>query len=145
MGFLNSTDAGVEIKQKEYYRLIQETAKAELIQNGLKCGVPPIYIKAMITGSLSESGQEEAEQCQKAEIRACGAWGLLVTSIETILNGWEKEDQVLAIYENIRALAEETINIRLKEVRMKQYETWARENEEPVQTEEMEEIQGWED
>lgn len=82
---------------------------------------------------------------RETEIKTCGAWGLLVASIETILNGWEKEDQVLAISENIRALAEEVINIRLKEVRMKQYETWARENEEPVRAEEKEEIQGWED
>lgn len=75
-------------------------------------------------------------EIRETELKTCGAWGLLVTSIETILNGWEKEGQVLAISENIRALTDEIINIRLKEVRMKQYEIWARENDEPVRVEE---------
>lgn len=125
-------NANVEIKQKLYLCLIKEAAKAEMIWNGLECGVPPQYIKAMITGSLPESGQEATEQ-EPEGIKTCGAWGLLATSIETILNGWEKEDQILAISESIRALTEEAINIRLKEVRMRQYETWAGENEAPVQ------------
>lgn len=75
----------------------------------------------------------EATEQEPEGIKTCGAWGLLATSIETILNGWEKEDQILAISESIRALTEEAINIRLKEVRMRQYETWAGENEAPVQ------------
>lgn len=131
----NMGNTGMEIRQKEYLCMIKEAAKAEMIQNGLECGVPPKYIKAMITGSLPESGQG-AEGT-----KTCGAWGLLATSIETILNGWEKEDQVLAISENIRTLTEEVINIRLKEVRMRQYEAWAEENEKPVQErEELEKI-----
>lgn len=131
----NIQNANVEIKQKLYHCLMEEAAKAEMIQNGLECGVPVQYIKAMITGSLPESGQG-AEGT-----KTCGAWGLLATSIETILNGWEKEDQVLAISENIRALTEEAINVRLKEVRMRQYEAWAEENEKPVQErEELEKI-----
>lgn len=39
----------------------------------------------------------------------------LITSIETILNGWEKEDQILALSESISVITGETINIRLKE------------------------------
>lgn len=151
MGFLNSTDTGVEINQKEYYRLIQETAKAELIQNGLKCDVPPEYIKAMLTGNMleSEPEKEQAEsnlaewkeavttlqQCRKTELRSCGVWGELVILVEAILSGWEKEDQIQALSENIRALTEETVNARLKEARMRQYETWARDNEAPIREE----------
>ncbi len=151
MGFLNSADTGVEINQKEYYRLIQETTKAELIQNGLKCEIPPEYIKAMLTGKMleSEPEKEEAEsnlaewkgavttlqQCRKTELRSCGVWGELVILVEAILSGWEKEDQIQALSENIRILTEETVKARLKEVRMRNYERWARENEEPVQAE----------
>lgn len=149
MGFLNSADTGVEINQKEYYRLIQETAKAELIQNGLKCDVPPKYIKAMLTGNMleSEPEKEQAEsnlaerkeavttlqQCRKTELRSCGVWGELVILVEAILSGWEEEGQIQALSENIRILTEETVKARLKEVRMKQYETWDRENKAPVQ------------
>ncbi len=125
----NMENVGMEIRQKEYLCMIKEAAKAKMIQNGLECGVPPQYIKAMITGSLPESGQESEGT------KTCGAWGILTTSIETILNGWEKEDQILTLSENIRTLTEEVINIRLKEVRMRNYERWARENEEPVQAE----------
>ena len=56
MGFLDNftSDTPVEVKQTDYYRMVREAAKAELIENAVNAGVPNPYIKAMITGKQPE-------------------------------------------------------------------------------------------
>lgn len=52
MGFMDNftTDGMVEMKHTEYYNLMREAAKAELIEKAVKADVPGFYIQAMITG-----------------------------------------------------------------------------------------------
>lgn len=59
MGFLDNftSDTPVEVKQTDYYRMVREAAKAELIENAVNAGVPNPYIKAMITGKQPEKDE----------------------------------------------------------------------------------------
>lgn len=56
MGFMDvfSSDGTVEMKHTEYYQLMREAAKAELITNAVVADVPNCYTKAMITGEKPE-------------------------------------------------------------------------------------------
>lgn len=61
MGLLDSftSDTPVEIKQPDYYRLVREAAKGELLLNGIKARVPSEYLEAMATGRKIEREVEE--------------------------------------------------------------------------------------
>lgn len=52
MGFMDgfTSDGTVDMKYTEYYNLMKEAAKAELLSNAVKAEVPGFYIQAMITG-----------------------------------------------------------------------------------------------
>lgn len=54
MGFMDgfTSDGTVDMKHTEYYNLMREAAKAELIGNAVKADVPGFYIQAMITGAV---------------------------------------------------------------------------------------------
>lgn len=56
MGFMDAftTDAPVTIKHAEYYELVKEAAKAELIMNAVNCNVPHSYIRQTMTGVTEE-------------------------------------------------------------------------------------------
>lgn len=63
MGFIDSftSDGTVELKYKEFYSLMRESAKSEFLMNGIKARVPEKYLEALITGKASESRIEESE------------------------------------------------------------------------------------
>lgn len=67
MGFMDgfTSDGTVDMKHTEYYNLMKEAAKAELLSNAVKAEVPGFYIQAMITGEkqefLNELKAEEAD------------------------------------------------------------------------------------
>ncbi len=44
----------LEITYSNFYKLLKEAAKAELITNAVNCNVPNKHIKAMITGGRDE-------------------------------------------------------------------------------------------
>lgn len=52
MGFMDNftSDSPVTVKQPDYYEMVKEAAKAELITNAVNAEVPGYYIQAMITG-----------------------------------------------------------------------------------------------
>lgn len=52
MGFMDNftSDSPVTVKQPDYYAMVKEAAKAELITNAVNAEVPGYYIQAMITG-----------------------------------------------------------------------------------------------
>ena len=56
MGFMDNftSDSPVTVKQPDYYAMIKEAAKAELITNAVNAEVPGFYIQAMITGKKPE-------------------------------------------------------------------------------------------
>ena len=50
MGFMDNftSDSPVTVKQPDYYGMVKEAAKAELITNAVNAEVPGYYIQAMI-------------------------------------------------------------------------------------------------
>lgn len=52
MGFMDNftSDSPVTVKQPDYYAMVKQAAKMELVENALNAEVPNPYIKAMITG-----------------------------------------------------------------------------------------------
>lgn len=54
-------ESTVEMKHQEYYNLMRESAKAELLMNGIKAGVPGEYLEALQTGKVIRRDLPEAE------------------------------------------------------------------------------------
>lgn len=56
MGLMDNftSDGTVTMKHSEYYNLMREAAKVELITNAVAADVPNCYTKAMITGEKPE-------------------------------------------------------------------------------------------
>ena len=56
MGFMDNftSDSPVTVKQPDYYAMVKEAAKAELITNAVNAEVPGYYIQAMITGKKTD-------------------------------------------------------------------------------------------
>lgn len=63
MGFMDSftSDSPVELKQPDYYKLVREAAKGELLLNGIKARVPAEYLEAITTGKKIEVPAEYLE------------------------------------------------------------------------------------
>lgn len=56
MGLLDgfTSDGTVEMKYKEFYTIMKEAAKAELMTNAIKCNVPHEYIREAMTGKAED-------------------------------------------------------------------------------------------
>lgn len=129
MGFMDgfTSDGTVEMKHTEYYTLMKEAAKAELIANAIKADVPGWYINAMITGKMTEPIFSETLEAEETESQE--EWGSMATAVKNILGAWDNESQVRDMAESIHAVIVTLTDARIKELRMKQYATWATENE----------------
>ena len=51
----------VEVTFSDFYRLMKESSKAELIINAVNCNVPHKYIREMVTGKSEVFGQRRDE------------------------------------------------------------------------------------
>lgn len=93
MGFMDNftTDGMVEMKHTEYYNLMREAAKAELIEKAVKADVPGFYIQAMITGKKPEFPNKlEAEE----KSTGFGAEYEQMTGVAvSIFETWTKENE----------------------------------------------------
>lgn len=79
MGLMDnfSSDGTVTMKHVEYYNLMRETAKCELLTNAVNADVPNCYIKGMITGEKPEikailsylAGINYANECSKKVVQ----------------------------------------------------------------------------
>lgn len=89
-------------------------------------GIRPVLHNDKVTGwelagdTVLETGMEDSK-----------AWGRLVDAVQDILNAWEEESQAEDMAGHIRKVLEEIIEIRKKEIRMKKYNKWAKDNERP--------------
>ena len=89
-------------------------------------GIRPVLHNGKVTGweldgdTVLETGMEDSK-----------AWGRLVDAVQDILNAWEEESQAEDMAGHIRKVLEEIIDIRKKEIRMKKYSKWAKDNEKP--------------
>ena len=54
MGLLDgfTSDGTVNMKYTEFYKLMREAARAELMENAARCNVPHEYIREMLTGKM---------------------------------------------------------------------------------------------
>lgn len=48
----------VNVTFSDFYRLVKESSKAELIMNAVNCNVPHKYIREMATGESEALGQK---------------------------------------------------------------------------------------
>lgn len=91
MGFMDgfTSDGTVDMKHTEYYNLMKEAAKAELLSNAVKAEVPGFYIQAMITGEkpefLSELKAEEEDTGFHAEYEQ------ITGAVVSIFEAWTEE------------------------------------------------------
>lgn len=54
MGLLDgfTSDGTVDMKYTEFYKLMREAARAELMENAARCNVPHEYVREMLTGKM---------------------------------------------------------------------------------------------
>lgn len=89
-------------------------------------GIRPVLHNGKVTGwelagdTVLDTGMKDSK-----------AWGRLVDAVQDILNAWEEESQAEDMAGHIRKVLEEVIDIRKKEIRMKKYSKWAKDNEKP--------------
>ena len=94
MGFMDgfTSDGTVDMKHTEYYNLMKEAAKAELLSNAVKAEVPGFYIQAMITGEkpefLNELKAEEEDTGFHAEYEQ------ITGAVVSIFEAWTEENGV---------------------------------------------------
>ena len=50
----------VDVRYSDFYALVREATKAELVMNAVSCDVPHRYIREMATGK----GEQDADQAQ---------------------------------------------------------------------------------
>lgn len=122
MGFMDNftSDAPVELKHGEYYNLMREAAKAELIENAVKADVPGYYIAAMITGKL-EMPVYDAELNTEVQIEeTTEEWGSMVSVIRGIFDKRTTEKQIKETRGHILALICEFEQMRKEELKKEQ-------------------------
>lgn len=117
MGFMDglTSDGTVDIKHTEYYNLMKEAAKAELLSNAVKAEVPGFYIQAMITGEkpefLSELEAEEEDTGFHAEYEQ------ITGAVVSIFEAWQKENGVESAATSLHRLIEALELNRIDELR----------------------------
>lgn len=92
MGFMDgfTSDGTVDMKHTEYYNLMKEAAKAELLSNAVKAEVPGFYVQAMITGEkpefLNELKAEEKDTGFHAEYEQ------ITGAVVSMFEAWTEEN-----------------------------------------------------
>lgn len=117
MGFMDgfTSDGTVDMKHTEYYNLMKEAAKAELLSNAVKAEVPSFYIQAMITGKkpefLSEMKAEEEDTGFHAEYEQ------ITGAVVSIFEAWQKENGVESAAASLHRLIDTLELNRIDELR----------------------------
>ena len=117
MGFIDgfTSDGTVDMKHTEYYNLMKEAAKAELLSNAVKAEVPGFYIQAMITGEkpefLSELKAEEEDTGFHAEYEQ------ITGAVVSIFEAWTEENGVESAAASLHRLIDTLELNRIDELR----------------------------
>ena len=117
MGFLDgfTSDGTVDMKHTEYYGLMREAAKAELLGNAVKAEVPGFYIQAMITGEkpdfLNELKAEKEDTGFHAEYEE------ITGTVVSIFEAWMKENGVESAAASLHRLIDTLARNRIEELR----------------------------
>ena len=117
MGFMDgfTSDGTVDMKHTEYYNLMKEAAKAELLSNAVKAEVPGFYIQAMITGEkpefLNELKAEEEDTGFHAEYEQ------ITGAVVSIFEAWTEENGVESAAASLHRLIDTLEINRIDELR----------------------------
>lgn len=118
MGFMDNftSDSPVTVKQPDYYAMIKEAAKAELITNAVNAEVPGFYIQAMITGKkpefLNTLEAEEAETGFRTEYEQ------IAGAVVSIFEAWEKENGIESATAGLHRLIDDLSRNRIEELKV---------------------------
>ncbi len=118
MGFMDNftSDSPVTVKQPDYYAMVKEAAKAELITYAVNAEVPGYYIQAMITGKkpdfLNTLDTEEEETGFRTEYEQ------ITGAVVSIFEAWEKENGVESAAEGLHRLIDDLSKNRIEELRV---------------------------
>lgn len=117
MGFMDglTSDGTVDMKHTEYYNLMKEAAKAELLSNAVKAEVPGFYIQAMITGEkpefLNELKAEEEDMGFHAEYEQ------ITGAVVAVFEAWTEENGVESAATSLHRLIDTLELNRIDELR----------------------------
>lgn len=116
MGFMDNftTDGTVEMKHNEYYNLMREAAKADLITNAVKAEVPGFYIQAMITGKKPEYIAELEAEEENTGFHA--EYEQITGAVVTIFEAWMKENGVESAATSLHRLIDTLAHNRIEEL-----------------------------
>lgn len=115
MGLMDNftADATVELKHSEYYDLMKEASKAELMANAVKAEVPGAYIHAMLTGQKFQMKEYDCLPPEKE------LWGNLQRALADILKTGKDECYVRYLSTMIKRQVDLSTDVRTDEVRKK--------------------------
>lgn len=117
MGFMDgfTSDGTVDMKHTEYYNLMKEATKAELLSNAVKAEVPGFYIQAMITGKKPEClNILEAEE-ENIGFRA--EYEQITGAVVTIFDAWMKENGVESAATSLHRIIDTLAQNRIDELK----------------------------
>lgn len=63
-----SREDRVEVTFSDFYRVMRESAKSELLMNAVNCNVPHRYIREMATGKSEAPGQLQGEDINRVGV-----------------------------------------------------------------------------
>ena len=63
-----SKEDRVEVTFSDFYRLMKESTKAEIVMNAVNCNVPHRYIREMATGKSEAPGQLQGEDINRVGV-----------------------------------------------------------------------------
>ena len=116
MGFMDgfTSDGTVDMKHTEYYNLMKEAAKAELLSNAVKAEVPGFYIQAMITGKKPECIAELEAEEENTGFHA--EYEQITGAVVTIFEAWMKENGVESAATSLHRLIDTLAHNRIEEL-----------------------------
>ena len=113
MGLLDgfTSDGTVDMKYMEFYKLMREAAKAELMENAARCNVPHEYIREMLTGKMEAPEiLPEVEPHPGYEIES------MITSARSFLRMLPNEERLANGVEILNIIVELVEKERLNEI-----------------------------
>lgn len=63
-----SKEDRVEVTFSDFYRLMKESTKAEIVMNAVNCNVPHRYIREMATGKPEAPGQLQGKDINRVGV-----------------------------------------------------------------------------
>ncbi len=113
MGLLDgfTSDGTVDMKYMEFYKLMREAAKAELMENAARCNVPHEYIREMLTGKM-----EAPEILPEIEVHPDYEIESMITSARRFLRMLPDEERLERGVETLKSIVELAERERLNEI-----------------------------